>query len=184
MHLQVLPLDLLAFRGGCDHGNTVLEWSTATETNNKYFTVQRSVAGIDWQVVGKVDGAGNSTFPHAYSMTDRLPGQSDHYYRIIQTDFDGNTRYGTVIAAEACGDGTTEKIAVYPNPSSGKLTLSYTGDWSQVYSTEIFDALGEKIYGSTGFQPDVDLTSRPSGMYFVQIRLNSKTIRQELILRK
>src|SRR5580704_6146810 len=68
----VLPINLLSFSGICNMRNVDLKWSTATEINNSYFTIQKSADGISWQSIGRVEGAGNSLMLHIYSFTDRL----------------------------------------------------------------------------------------------------------------
>jgi hypothetical protein len=179
----VLPLGLSSFTGVCDNGNTILEWSTATEADNKYFTVERSAGGTDWEVIGTVGGAGNSASPHTYSVTDKTHSQSNSFYRVMQTDFDGNNKYSVVLIVQKCSNDASGDIIPYPNPSDGKFALLYTGDRSQVTSTKIFNVLGEKVYESAGFTPEIDLTGKAPGAYFLQIHLNSRTIQQEIIVK-
>jgi hypothetical protein len=66
----------------------------------------------------------------------------------------------------------------------GKITMVFAGDRSQVYATEIFNLQGGKVYESSGFQPTLDLSNAPSGIYFVQIRLNSRNIVKKIVLEK
>ena len=179
-----LPIDLLSFTVACDNNNAVLKWSTATETNNNYFTGEQSADGIKWQVVGTVAAARNSTSLHTYSLTDNLPGNTISYYRLKQTDFDGDYKYGDIVHIEKCGVNTDENLALYPNPSTGKFAVLFTGDRDKVYSTEIFDSLGQKVYGSTGFQSMLDLSDKKPGAYFAQVHLYSKIIIMKIIVVK
>ncbi len=179
-----LPIQLLSFTGVCVMQTVVLNWSTAMETNNKLFTVQRSEDGKTWQTIGMIDGAGSSPTPHTYSLTDKLSGKSVSYYRLMLTAFDGENTYSIVITVEKCGIDTTESFTIYPNPSTGTFTLSSTADRSQVSSIEIFNSVGENVYESIGFQSTFDLSNRPSGEYFVQIHLPTKTINLEVIVVK
>lgn len=183
-YCATLPIKLLSFAGACDKQNVVLKWSTATETNNSYFTVERSIEEINWQMIGTVEGAGNSSSLRTYSLIDRLPGQAISYYRLKQTDFDGNNKYGLVVTVEKCDGGTAESLTPYPNPSDGKFVLLFTGDRSQVYSTEILNSIGEKIYEAIGFQSKFDLSNKPRGVYFVQIHLPSKTVNLQIVVGK
>jgi hypothetical protein len=180
----VLAIQLLSFTGVCAMQTVVLNWSTAMETNNKLFTVQRSDDGKNWQLVGVIDGAGNSSNLHTYSLTDKLPGKSGSYYRLMLTDLNGENTYSNVIAVRKCGIDTTESFILYPNPSTGKFTLLFTGDRTQVSSIEIFNAVGEQVYASVGFQSTFNLSNKPSGEYFVEIRLPSKTINLEVTVVK
>ncbi|MFM7023396.1 MAG: hypothetical protein ACKOXB_10485 [Flavobacteriales bacterium] len=86
---QVLPVELVAFDVRKQDGKTVLSWSTASEINNDYFSVQRSSDGTNWLQIGTVSGAGNSNALLNYSFADELPGEGVNYYKIVQVDFDG-----------------------------------------------------------------------------------------------
>jgi hypothetical protein len=181
----VLPINLLSFSGICNMRNVDLKWSTATEINNSYFTIQKSADGISWQSIGRVEGAGNSLMLHIYSFTDRLQSvDAISYYRLRQTDFAGNNEYGNIIAIEKCLDDGLENLSIYPNPSSGEYNIVFTGNKNQVSSTEIFNSIGEKVYQSRGLQSNLNLTDKASGIYFVEIHLNSITISREIVLKK
>jgi hypothetical protein len=180
----ILPIELLSFTAACAGQNIVLKWSTATEKNNRYFTVERSDGGINWKVIGSVDGADNSLFVHNYSLTDKTPGAANAFYRLEETDFDGNNRYGNVVAAEKCEGDALEILTVEPNPSAGEFVLSYSGDKSQVLSIVILSIDGREVYESMGFQSNFDLSNKAQGVYFVQVHLHSKTINREIIIAK
>jgi len=180
----VLAIQLLSLTGVCAMQSTVLNWSTAMETNNKSFTVQRSDDGRNWQAIGVIDGAGSSSALHTYSLTDKLPRKSISYYRLLLTNFDGQNTYSIVITVGKCGNDAAESFTLYPNPSTGTFTLLFTGDKNQVSSTEIFNSGGEKVYGSIGFQSTFDLSNETAGNYFVQIHLPSKTINLEVVVVK
>jgi hypothetical protein len=181
---SVLAIQLLTFTGVCDMQTVVLNWSTAMETNNKLFTVQRSDDGNNWQAIGTIDGTGTSSTPHTYSLTDKLPGKLVSYYRLMLTAFDGENAYSIVITVGKCGMDTTESFTLYPNPSTGAFTLLFTGDRTLVSSIEIFNSVGERVYGFIGFRSVFDLSNKPSGEYFVQIHLPSKTVNQEVVVVK
>jgi hypothetical protein len=181
----LLPINLLSFTGICDRQNIVLKWSTATETNNNYFTVQRSADGINWQVAGTTQGSGSSSVSHTYSFTDtQQSAQAFSYYRLGQTDFAGNNEYGNIIGIEKCVSDGTENLFIYPNPSGGKFDILVTGDNNHISYTEIFNSLGEKVYQSSGLQSNFDLSNKAPGIYFIQIYLNSKMISREIVLEK
>jgi Ice-binding-like/Secretion system C-terminal sorting domain len=180
----VLAIQLLSLTGVCAMQTVALNWSTAMETNNRLFTVQRSDDGKNWQAIGTIEGAGSSATMHTYSFTDKLPGKSNSYYRLMLTDFGGQNTYSTVIIVGNCGTNTAGTFAIYPNPSAGIFTLLFSGDKTLVSSIEIFNAVGEKVYESNSFQPTFDLSNKPSGEYFVQIHLPSKTFYQEVVVAK
>jgi hypothetical protein len=182
---SVLPIGLKSFTGVCDEKNVLLNWSTASESDNNYFTVERSSQQKNWQNIKTVDGAGNSSLEHNYTFTDPLPIEAISYYRLKQTDFDGNTNYGNIIQVKKCSGTESDNLTLYPNPSStGKFVLLYTGDRSQVISTEIYNALGERISESAGFQSTLDLSGKATGAYFVQVHLFSKMIHLTAVVSK
>ena len=182
-YCSVLPVGLLSFTAACDKQDVVLNWSTAMETNNDYFTVERSTEGLNWQVAGTVKGAGSSFLLQAYSFTDKLPGKTISWYRLKQTDFGGNYKYGPVVSVKGCAVDAAEQLTLYPNPSAGKFDLLFTGDPALVYSIEVFSAGGEKIYESTGFQSAFDLSGKARGVYFVRVQLHSNIINREIIIK-
>ncbi len=138
-----LPIQLLSFAGVCVVQTVLLNWSTAMEINNKSFTVQRSVDGMNWQRIGTIDGAGSSTALHSYSFTDKQPANSVSYYRLMLTAFDGENTYSIIITVGKCGMDTAKSFTLYPNPSTGTFTLSYIGDRTLVSSIEIFNSAGD-----------------------------------------
>jgi len=88
-----LPIELLSFTANADHEFVRLHWATATETNNDFFTIERSTNLNDWEVLGFIDGAGNSSRPLQYVFTDYNPLSGISYYRLKQTDYDGKYEY-------------------------------------------------------------------------------------------
>lgn len=95
-----LPIELLSFVGYTADNINVLNWSTASETNNDYFTVEKSLNGLDWDKLFDVKGNGNSTTKINYIGYDRNPNQGVNYYRLKQTDFDGKSVTSKVISID------------------------------------------------------------------------------------
>ena len=95
-----LPIELLSFSANAVHNSVRLSWVTATETNNDFFTIERSINLKDWEVLGFVDGAGNSSRPLHYSFTDFNPLTGVSYYRLKQTDYDGKYEYFRPLAMQ------------------------------------------------------------------------------------
>ncbi len=87
--ISTLPIELLSFTGTKRERDVRLDWSTATEANNDYFTIEKSYDGQMWEVVGTEPGAGTSLSRNDYSMLDPRPMPGWNYYRLSQTDLDG-----------------------------------------------------------------------------------------------
>jgi hypothetical protein len=96
-----LPVELISFKGSNQGDHNLLEWFTATEKNNDYFSVERSTDGVNFLAIGIVDGAGNSNSLLNYSYSDPKEGEEITYYRLKQTDFNGQISYSDVVAINA-----------------------------------------------------------------------------------
>ena len=179
--LSTLPIELLSFTGECYNQSIVLKWSTATELNNHYFLIQRSIDGINWYSVTKVDGAGNSTLIKNYSVIDVEPYNNLSYYRLKQTDFNGHFKYSAIIAIEKCVEDITE-LAVYPNPANETLNLSFGGDKSRVLSISIYNVLGEMVYYSEFYQSKIVFENKLNGIYFLHVNLASENIIKKFVV--
>ena len=159
----------------------VLKWSTATETNNDYFSIERSIDGINWQGIIKVDGAKNSTSKKNYSFIDVAPYNDLSYYRLKQTDFNGAFTYFTIIAIEKCGEDITE-LAIYPNPAKGLLNLSLKEDKGKIISISIYNVWGEMVYYSEIYQSKIVFENKLNGIYFLYVNLASKNIVKKFVV--
>jgi hypothetical protein len=107
----VLPVEWLYFEGQYVQHVVRLRWATATEIDNDYFTVQKSADGEPFSGFATVDGAGNSTTVQEYSATDFFPAHGINYYRIKQTDFNGQPDFSETIALFIHENGTGVAIA-------------------------------------------------------------------------
>lgn len=130
-----LPVELLFFRGAPKDADVLLEWATASEQNNDFFEVQRSADGRDFEVLGKVAGAGTHSGLLTYDFTDRSPRPGVNYYRLRQVDFDGAFEYSPVVSVKA--DGKESGMALYPNPAGEYVEVSLPAAWSEG-ETELF----------------------------------------------
>jgi len=96
-----LPIELIFFNGMENNSENILFWSTANEINNNYFTLERSNDGVNWDLVSNVGAAGNSQQVLNYSHTDKLYKRGEvNYYRLSQTDFDGQKEYFNIVAID------------------------------------------------------------------------------------
>ena len=93
-----LPIELLSFEGRWEEEGNILNWTTATEQNNDYFTIRWSKEGREFLGIAKVDGAGNSTSTIRYSHIDEYPSEGVNYYILRQTDYDGRFKDSEIIS--------------------------------------------------------------------------------------
>lgn len=85
-----LPVELISLNASCNQGLNTIEWTTATETNCDYFSIERSFDANTWEWMATVSASGNSNTPLHYFYTDPETHTSTVYYRLSQTDFDGS----------------------------------------------------------------------------------------------
>ena len=107
-----LPIELLDFNGSSKNGYNSLYWSTASETNNDYFSVEKTLDGNNYSIVGVVNGAGNSQILNNYELKDFSVEKVINYYRLKQTDINGNYSYSDIISIDNREDSTPTLIKV------------------------------------------------------------------------
>jgi Secretion system C-terminal sorting domain len=138
-----LPVTLLSFDGVLTPEGTVdLTWSTAMEINNKLFTVERSQDGVTYTAVTEVPGAGNSNVLLNYSAVDEHPYTSTSYYRLQQTDENGQSTYSRVVVIHVTANVA---LRLYPNPVRTNLQLTFTATTGGSFATRIIDAGGRVV---------------------------------------
>jgi len=172
---RTLPIELLSFSGECDHQSIVLTWSTAAEVNNDYFSIERSIDGVNWELITKVNGQGNSTSIKNYSFVDLARYNDFSYYRLKQTDHDRQFKYSATIALDKCSEDISE-LAVYPNPAQETLNLSYGGDKDKIISISLYNVLGERVYYADFYQPKIVFENKLIGIYFLHVNFAKEII--------
>jgi hypothetical protein len=121
-----VPVELAFFHAMDTDGKVILEWVTATETNNFGFEIQRKKLDNDnWKVIGTVEGKGTTTTPHKYSFTDQSIDIGSYYYRLKQIDFDGSFEFSDEIQVEVKPPKTFSLYQNYPNPFNPATIIRY-----------------------------------------------------------
>ncbi len=171
--IEALPVDLISFDAEKVGDMVVLEWSTAMELNNDYFTVEKSTDGENFEDIIEVVGSGNSNDVLHYSATDFETLSTPVYYRLRQTDFDGTTSYSSVVLVKS--NELQEKITVYPNPnidSEVKVDLGLNAGANTIVVKGIDGQILQTKVATTQI---VSLDELPRGVYFIQIENHSKS---------
>ena len=168
-----LPIDLLSFDAKCSNNYVGINWSTATETNNDYFTIERSSDTHLWETVKSLPGAGNSNTVLNYSAFDKKPLKGTSYYRLKQTDYDGHFGYSAPVAV-SCSTDDAPLITYFPNPITGIVTIDIQNLDFEKASVAIFDILGNQVYYKnissdelTDKTLSINLSNLSSGIYMV-----------------
>ncbi len=179
-----LPIELLSFSGFCNKSEMVIQWATASELNNAYFTVEKSVDGENWETLGKVDGAGYSSTVLNYTFTDKEVPEGISYYRLGQTDYNGQEKYSPVISLQGCGDDAAGLLTVFPNPAGAWINLTYHGSTTDVKFIDIYDVYGNRVYFSENFRSSIPLTDLKKGLYILRLNFPDKSIYKKIIVEK
>lgn len=177
-----LPIELISFETTCNETNITLEWITATETNNDFFTLEKTKDGQNFEIITQIDGSGSSTEVHHYSYMDESSTEND-YYQLRQTDFDGHSTVSNLIASKKCKSDDLN-IDIYPNPSSGIFFYTYKHEMNNFISVQVMDLLGNIIYESNEEKGEIDLVNRAEGVYFLQINRSGKMLNQKIVIER
>lgn len=178
---SALPVELISFEVTQLSSQVLLDWRTASELNNDYFEIERSIDGINWEVIGIVQGHGTATQAHNYSFIDRLPLSGISYYRLKQTDFDGQYEYSRVRVV------TFEYVSPlkwYPNPTSGQITVEniQKNVWIRIYNMSGALVYENQLTGNTHYQ--INLERLPSGTYYMHINDGKTNQAEKIIIQK
>ncbi|MCK6648345.1 MAG: T9SS type A sorting domain-containing protein [Bacteroidia bacterium] len=140
----VLPIELINFTGKPYGKSNIIEWTTATEINNDYFTLEKSLNGIDFDILTTVKGAGMSSETKNYVVTDPNPFSNITYYRLKQTDYNGKYSYSEIIAIENSYEGFAVSN-IHPNPTNSDLYFDFFTPTSGVINIQVLDYTGRII---------------------------------------
>ena len=177
-----LPIELLNFNCNVvDNKKVQLTWVTATELNNNYFVIERSVDGVTFETINTQKGAGNSTTKLNYNYTDINKLQEAVYYRLKQVDYDGRTTYSQLCSAIGSYDGG---ILFYPNPTKNYVTIDYYFDQKPSYDIiTVTDVAGRVIVipiTYTNNKISVDFSGLDEGIYFLKVTISNDEITHKI----
>jgi hypothetical protein len=162
-----LPIELLYFTGKLENEKSLLEWATATETQNKGFEIEKSNDAVEFNNIGFVPGNGSTTSSHYYHFEDRSFNGAA-YYRLRQIDEDGHAQYSRIIYLSQASDN--EEIAIYPNPATDFVYIQPTSAIKGTVNYRIMSANGQVFqkgsFSSPGYRLDTSLL--PEGFYFLE----------------
>ncbi len=142
---EIVPVELTSFSANVSGSNVNLKWSTATETNNKGFYIERSADAKNFVAVGFVDGNGTTTRINSYSFADKNIAVGKYNYRLKQVDFDGTYEYSDIVEVKI---GTPLNFRLqqnYPNPFNPSTKIGYSLPETSFVTIKIYDILGNEI---------------------------------------
>ncbi|GMU90292.1 MAG: hypothetical protein AMXMBFR49_24970 [Chlorobiota bacterium] len=194
---SLVPVELASFSASVTAAGVELKWTTATETNNFGFSIERRSENSDFTEIGFVKGNGTSTVTNSYSFVDTRPLEGAVYYRLKQIDLDGSVSYSNEIMADNSGAiNGFHLYGNYPNPFNPSTTISFNLSEKENVRVIVRDILGSEVAeifngiaapginrvqwnGSNSAGQMVN-----SGVYFYSVEVNGKFFTGKMILNK
>jgi hypothetical protein len=187
-----LPVELVEFKGSWEKNHNLIEWTTATEINNDHFILERRLeTEVNFKIIEKINGYGNTSFEQSYDFEDFDLTQSGiYYYRLKQVDINGKVKDEGTIAIRV-DLIRNESVTVYPNPSRGSINIAISalnsGNQIRVdlLSTEGKVILHDVITESSSdldFQTRINLESISKGAYILRVSISDRVYHKRLIL--
>jgi len=181
-----LPIELVSFNcGNVNRNSNMLHWVTASESYNDYFAIERSVDGLNFEMIGKQAGAGNSVTRLEYSFNDQNPIKGISYYRLKQVDFGGKFTYSEICSVSNSGDGG---VSFYPNPVKNTLTIDY--DFIEKPKSNVIsvtDVSGKIVQVNSSFSDSrmtLDCSNLAEGIYFLKVLIGDKEVVNKFTVQK
>lgn len=175
-----LPIELILFEGHCEGSRNILNWTTASETNNCVFILERSLDCISFDVVNMIDGALNSNSLLSYELIDpNVTANTLYYYRLKQVDCDGVYTYSNIISLMCLGNNN--EWVLWPNPAEDVLNIyssNYTNPQLCIYNTA-GQVVKNEIIGN-----EIHIEDLASGIYYVKISVPNKEQVVKKLLKK
>jgi hypothetical protein len=172
-----LPISLQSFTGRKIDKTNMLEWTTAAESNNSGFELQRSANGISFSTIGFVASKapnGNSSAVLNYSFPDVTPMAGTNFYRLKQIDKDGRFSLSKVVAIKGLKPTAIQVVSVYPNPTTSKLSVNIESPVSDRISFLVTDVTGKVVMNKAysiavgDNLVDLNVSNLPAGSYFIK----------------
>ena len=185
---SALPIELLSFDVSMNGNKATLVWTTATEINNDYFTIERTADGIAFEEIMEMPGAGNSFTPLTYITTDESPFPGLSYYRLKQTDYDGQFEYSGLVELnnKYIGDVVSYNVTY---PDNKNIILTYETSKENVYNLFVYDITGKVVKrdqietqsGNNRYK--LNIRRYQSGTYFITLQNQNEIYSDKFIVK-
>jgi photosystem II stability/assembly factor-like uncharacterized protein len=197
-----VPVELTSFSASVKQNDVLLNWSTATELNNKGFEILRNNQNeYDWKEIGFVPGRGTTTEISSYSYIDENLSPGNYNYRIKQIDFDGSYKYYDLEETVEINSPIDFKLEQnYPNPFNPVTIIRFSIPQKGFVTLKVFDVLGNEVrtllneeMESGSHQVEFEANSHsglsginglPSGIYFYKLQAGKYSETKKMILLK
>lgn len=172
-----LPVELMLFQATIVENGVLLHWETASEQDNDFFTLERSQDGLNFNNVKEIPGAGNSSELLSYDYLDKTAKNGTYFYRLKQTDYDGQFTYSEIIAVSLSKDSFDNDLIIYPNPvKTNSFYMSVENlEYGIDFEVSILDLAGKTIKSQLLNRTSnnillVSVEGLKSGLYIVRVK--------------
>ncbi len=171
----VLPVELTEFTARTDQESTFLNWRTATEENNDYFSIEHSLDGNTFEEIGQVNGNGTTSYGQDYSFVHKNPSRGLNYYRLKQFDFDGAFEYSQIRVINVKKENS---IHIFPIQVSEKITIDLAEATKEETLIGIYDVMGRMVWsevlGAEATRRELNVANLAKGHYFIQLHTGNE----------
>lgn len=176
--ISTLPIELVSFESKCENNDLYLNWNTASEHNNDYFTIEKSNDALEWTEITKIKGAGNSSKPKQYTYKTEKGKKAAKYYRLKQTDYNLDFEYSNIISPVNCSE-TSGELEMYPNPADNIISF---GQATPLKKLQIYNSIGQLVYSSDNIPQQLSTSNFENGFYLVTYLNGAETVAKKIII--
>ena len=187
-----LPIELIHFSGQVIENKVELNWITASEVNNDFFMLERSVDGQNFTDLERIDGAGQSKELVYYTFTDYNPMSPISYYRLRQVDFDGTIAYSPVVRVEIEAFLLKDEVKIYPNLipkyQNSLINMNVPGISGREYKIQVITTTGKIINEYAGYAMEDIVTFNVSAqdndsIYIISLQVNDQVFAERIVIK-
>lgn len=177
------PVEMVGFSAIQNGPSVQLDWATASEINNDYFSVEKSTDGRIWNQLSTIEGAGNSSQHQTYREFDHSLTIGTSYYRLAQVDFDGQVNYSPIRSVKIADLAVADFVEAYPNPTQN--TIMVRGASNSEILPQVIEMTGRELTSSIQINPagngefSIDLSSLPNGLYLIRMGTAATTVQKQ-----
>jgi len=193
---SVVPVELLSFTAETNGTDVILKWSTASETNNYGFDIERKESGeksqsTEWNTIGFINGSGTTTETRSYFFEDENLSAGTYQYRLKQIDMDGTFEYLSEVEAEISPLKDFSLEQNFPNPFNPTTLIRFQLPEESLVVLKVYDILGKEIIELLNenkeagvHQIEFNAQNLPSGTYIYRISAGDKIENKKMMLLK
>ena len=138
--VQILPQNLLSFTAVNINEHIQIDWTVNENENTAKYILEKGSNGIDFSVIHEVQAIGSSE--QNYQFLDENDRSGTTYYKLNILNNSNEIILSRVITIETSGDSN---VQIYPNPTSGKLTIDVGNNENLALQINIYNSSGKKV---------------------------------------